>query len=262
VRVQNPAALIFNTDNPPADVDRALGFAGVYDESNKAIKAWHVTNNAQQVIKLIQNGMPIIEMGGEHKDAGELGPGLYMSAVPQLWMGRATKKWKFLEHLDPLQRQMLGDALGRIVLDQRQTGYITESEYTMANRDIGYFIAQDSAGHVIQLAGQPYNISFWKPEFLEPLGIKPGCAPEIVEFLVRGTFAGFDDTPRQQEIGDMVREGLDGCYLRGGLVAIAQLVVWVNGAIVGMHEKHQVKNPTEANRQLVALRKRYTRSRT
>jgi hypothetical protein len=230
----NPTDPLFDTSNPPPDPDRALGYAGVYNERRKAIRAWHVTNDAKQTIELIESGIPLLEMGGEHKDLRELGPGLYMSAVPQLWIGRATKKWEFLEHLNPMQRQVLADAIGTIVLGQRQTGYITEGEYEMANKDLGYFAGQGSVGHVLQLAGQPYNIGFWKPDFLKPLGIKPGPEPEVVEFLVQGIFAGFDNQPQTRDIKDAIKGGLSGCFLRGGLVNIAQMVVWRDDAIVGM----------------------------
>lgn len=233
-RLHNPTDPLFDTSNPPPDPDRALGYAGVYNERRKAIRAWHVTNDAKQTIELIESGIPLLEMGGEHRDLRELGPGLYMSAVPQLWIGRATKKWEFLEHLNPMQRQVLADALGEIVLGQRQTGYITEGEYEMANKDLGYFAEKGSVGHVLQLAGQPFNIGFWKPDFLKPLGIKPGPEPEVVEFLVQGIFAGFDNQPQTRDIKDTIKGGLSGCFLRGGLVNIAQMVVWRDDAIVGM----------------------------
>lgn len=230
----NPIAPLFDTANPPDDPDRALGYAGVYDDRRQAIKAWHITNDAERTMELIEGGMPLIEMGGENKELRELGPGLYMSAVPQLWMGRATKKWEFLEHLDEGQRLSLADALGRIVLEQRQTGYITESEYKRANRDLELYVDDANVGCVIQLAGQPHNIGFWKPDFLKPLGIKPGPEPEVIEFLIQGIFAGFDNQPQQKEIEGLIMDEFDGCFLRGGLVNIAQMVVWRNEAIVGM----------------------------
>ena len=232
--MKNPIATIFDTEHPPEGADRALGCAGVYDGRRRAIKAWHVTNDARRAMDVVESGVPLIEIGGPHKEFRELGPGLYMSAVPQLWVGRATDKWNFLEHLDFEQRQSLGDALGSTVLEQRQTGYITEYEYSRANKDIGYFVDHGSVGHIIQLAGQPYNISFWKPSFLKPLGIKPGKEPEIVEFHVQGIFAGFDDQPKPKEIEGLILDEFDGCFLRGGLVTVAQLVVWRNEAIVGM----------------------------
>lgn len=228
---KNPVAAIFDTDDPPADPDHALGFAGVYSERQRAIKAWHVTNDAQRAIRIVQSGMPLTEMG---HGLQELGPGFYMSAVPNIWIGRATSKWNFLEHLDEAQRLSLADALGPIVLEQRQTGYITESEYKRANRDLELFVDDANVGCVIQLAGQPHNISFWKPEFLKPLGIKPGKEPEIVEVLARGIFAGFSDQPREKEIEGLLQDGFDGCYLRGGLMTVAQMVVWRNEAIVGL----------------------------
>lgn len=232
--MKNPIAVIFDTDHPPAGADRALGCSAVYDERRKAIRSWHVTNDAARTMDMLASGVPLVEIGGAHKEFRELGPGLYMSAVPQLWMGRATDKWNFLEHLDYDQRQSLADALGKIILEQRQTQYITESEYERANKDLGYFADEGSVGHIIQVAGQPYNIGFWKPDFLKPLGIKPGKQPEIIEFLVKGYFVGFDNQPHPREIEGLLLDQFDGCFLRGGLVNVAQLVVWRNEAIVGM----------------------------
>jgi hypothetical protein len=233
-RLKNPIAMIFDTDHPPADPDRALSFSGVYDERRRAIKAWHVTNDARRIMEMVEAGMPLVEMGGEYKEQRELGPGLYMSAVPQLWMGRATKKWEFLEHLDHQQREVLALALGKVVLEQRQTGYITESEYKMANRDLEVFVEDGNNFGAIQVAGQPYNIAFWRPSFLTPLGIKPGPTPETVEFLVKGIFAVFDNQPRTSEIKGLLIDEFDGCCLRGGLMTVAQMVVWRNEAIAGM----------------------------
>jgi hypothetical protein len=230
-RGKNPVAIIFDTDEPPPAPDHVLAFAGVYDERRKAIKAWHVTNDAARTMAAVEDDVPLIEMGHMHQ---ELGPGLYMSAVPNIWMGRATSKWSFLEHLDDAQRQDLADALGTIVLEQRQTGYITESEYKRANRDLELFVDEANAPCVGQLAGQPYNIAFWKPDFLKPLGIKPGKEPELVEFLVQGIFAGFDDQPREKEIEGLIQDDFDGCFLRGGLMTVAQMVVWRKENIVGM----------------------------
>lgn len=231
---KNPIAFIFDTNHPPAAADHVLGLAAIYDDRARALKAWHVTNDARQTMDLFESGMPLVDLGGPHKEFRELGPGLYMSAVPQLWIGRATKKWSFLEHLNPVQRQALGDALGKVVLRQVQDHYITESEYERANRDLELFVEDANVGCVIQLAGQPYNISFWKPSFLEPLGIKPGAEPEVIEFLVQGIFAGFENQPRIKEIEGLLMDEFDGCYLRGGLVNIAQMVVWRNEAVVGM----------------------------
>jgi hypothetical protein len=231
LRRRNPAKIIFDTENPPSDADHDLGYAAVYVEIRGALRAWHVTNDAQKTIAMVKAGTPLHELGHAHQ---ELGPGLYMSAAPQLWIGRATGKWDFLERLDLDQRQRLADALGKVVLKQVQDQYITKSEYDMANSDLGHFVDMGGTGFVIQVAGQPYNIGFWRPEFLEPLGIEPGKPPEVVEFLVQGTFAGFDDQPQTAEIVKLMESKLDGCFLRSGLVNAPQMVVWRNKAIVGM----------------------------
>jgi len=232
---ENPAKGIFDTENPPAEADHALGYAAVYEEIRGALRAWHVTNDAKHTMAMVKAGTPLHELGRAHQ---ELGPGLYMSAVPHMWVGRATGKWDFLERLDLDQRQKLADALGKIILRQVQDGYITKNEYDRANQDLEHFTSTGGTGFVLQVADQPYNIGFWKPNFLEPLGIEPGEAPEIVEFLVKGVFAGFDNQPQTAEVVKLIESGLDGCFLRGGLVNVAQMVVWRNKAIVGMKREN------------------------
>jgi hypothetical protein len=229
--MKNPIHLIFDTDNPPPEPDRFLGFAAVYNERTKTMTAWHITNDADRTMKAVKDGTPLHEMGHAHQ---ELGVGLYMSAVPQLWMGRAHGKWSFLDTLTDDERDRLAMALAKMVLRQRQDGYITENEYKMANRDLDLFEKSGSPGAVIQLAGQPFNISFWKPSFLEPLDIKPGKEPEVIEFKLRGIFAGMDHHPSRDEIEALMIDEFDGAFLRGGLVTIAQMSVWRNEAIVGM----------------------------
>jgi hypothetical protein len=228
---KNPIAVIFDSDNPPDDPDGKLGYAAVYNERTKTMTSWHITNDAKRTMDAVKEGTPLSEMGHGHQ---ELGPGLYMSAVPQLWMGRATQKWSFLETLTDDERQNLTDVLATIVLHQRQDGYITENEYKMANRDLGHFVEIGGPGFVLQLAGQPFNISFWKPSFLKPLGIKPGKEPEIIEFTLRGIWAGVNSTPNRDEVEGFMLDEFDGCFLRGGLVAVAQMSVWRNEAIVQM----------------------------
>ena len=229
--MKNPIAAIFDTDNPLEDPDRALGYAAVYNYTKKALNAWHITSDAKRTMAAVKDGMPLHAMGHAHQ---EHGPGLYMSAVPQLWMGRAHEKWRFLETLTDDERQVLTDALATIVLRQRQDGYITENEYKMANRDLGHFVEIGGPGFVLQLAGQPFNISFWKKGFLEPLGIKPGREPEVIEFTLKGIWAVLDNIPNPNEIEGLVIDEYDGALLRGGLVTVAQMVVWRSEAIVGM----------------------------
>ncbi|MDD5703143.1 MAG: hypothetical protein PHU23_13985, partial [Dehalococcoidales bacterium] len=58
--------------------------------------ASHVTDNPQIVIEALKQGKSLDTTRGEGL-VGDMGTsGLYFSAVPQLWMGRARSKWTFL----------------------------------------------------------------------------------------------------------------------------------------------------------------------
>lgn len=234
VRRRNPAREptfdVFDTQNPGADPDTRLGYAAVYDGIRMVLRGWHVTNDAQKVMEALARGKPLIDFGDADD---ELGPGFYVSAVPHLWMGRSTQKWSFLERMADEDRSTLSMALNKILLRQVQDQYITEGEYKRATKGLDRFVesVKDSF-YAIELADQPYNISFWKPEFLEPLGLKTGKRPEVVEVELKGVFAGFTDMPARKQLTDIAMKGLSGIYLRGGLMTMAQMCVIRNEAIV------------------------------
>ncbi len=235
------AAKVFDTDAPPSDnTDKDLGYAVFYDEKAKVILGWHVTDNADRLVELLRTRPDLMKFGNEHD---ELGPGLYISGAPQLWMGRAVGKWDFLDKLEDTQRQTLSDALGKIVLNQRQTGYISEPEYETANKDLGRFV-QDPKTWIIYLADQPYNIPFWKKTFLDPLGVEQSRPPEVVEVTLRGKFAGFENMPGAARLEMARAQGLQGAFLESGFSTTAQMVVWDSGAIVSA-KKANLRSRTE-----------------
>ena len=230
---KNPMPFIFDTNTPLPDPENALGNAATYNERKKALVAWHVTSDAKRTMAAIKSGTPLIEMGHEHQ---ELGPGLYVSAIPQIWMGRAMEKWGFLESLTKDERSVLAAALALMILKQVQSGYIAEYEFERAGRRLDSFADTGNVGSVLDLAGQPYNIAFWEPSFLEPLGIEASKPPEVIEFTLKGTFLGFDNMPRRDELEMAASGGFSGVFLRSGLMTVAQLVVWDDGAVVGMRK--------------------------
>ena len=193
----------------------------------------HVTSDPAPVYKSLRSGTPLTETRAEGL-VGDLGTsGLYFSDAPQLWMGRARGKWEFLYTLSPGKKQELGKAVLE-ELERKAPGYLAQHEMDVARRDIGYFMSGDLGPEVIvSFAGQPYNVAFWKEEFLDKLGIKQRFTPIEIPVRVEGRFA---DVTRY--VGDkselaaqLRREGFDGMIHRGGMAELPQAVVWNNKAV-------------------------------
>jgi len=224
----NPIPVIFDTEDPPASPEHALGGAAIYDEATRTLRSWHVTDSPDKVAIALETEVPLTEFGDE---TDELSAGFYASAVPQLWIGRAVSKWDFLEELEPEQKVVLAEAL-RGAIDALPQGYITDWERTRAYRDVELFETRDLTSALMSLAGQPYNIRFWRSDFLEALGIEPGPPPVPVEIRVAGTFAGFTNIPKRTDLEEAKDLGLDGAYLKGGFFTVAQMVVWNDDALL------------------------------
>ena len=85
---------------------------------------------------------------------------------------------------------------------------------------------------MLELANQPYAIAFWRPSFLEPLGIEPGRPPSVVEVNVVGRLAELNRSmPPAKLLRTMRRSGLQGAFTRMGMGANAELVLWDSRAV-------------------------------
>ena len=196
---------------------------------------WHVTDNPQKVFDALKSGKQLT--ASYRKGVGkyaELGPGLYVSGVPHFWMNRSTGKWNFLKGLAPDQKQKLADAIrnsrtlkGIPMGDGTTFMNVSKYEVETANRYIDQWLATDNEGIIVMLAGQPYNIPFWQPDFLKPLGIEPSPAPKKVKITFSGKFADLsNNVANWPVIADCIRKGYDGGFNPGGMVSNPELCIW------------------------------------
>ena len=210
------------------EAQSVLGNAA-FVETPGRISTIHLTDNPEPVIEGLRGGRSI----SETREGGDIGPGLYASAAPQLWTGRSRNKWDFLQRLDQPKRQELADAIGKKLLQQRQDGYNTQAEFDYAMRDLDQWVETGLAPEpVADLATQPFNIAFWKPEFLDPLGIQAGKQPLEIPMELEGRFARLKRTPSPEEVEGLKQSGFDGAFFSGGISEPPQIVVWNNNAVV------------------------------
>lgn len=207
-----------------------LGSAA-YAENHKLV-AYHVTDDPSRVAAALKAGKKLTATYGPGRGRyNELGPGLYVSAAPNLWVARSVGKWDFLKRITPQEKKKLAAA---ILNDRNMKGnYLTVREKETVARDVRNFLDSSSpnaGSFIVGLAGQPYNIAFWRPEFLRPLGIEPAPQPEEVEVHIKGRFV---DLSRGygglQSWRPYLMAGYDGAFVKG---FDSQLVVWRNKAVV------------------------------
>jgi hypothetical protein len=243
---------VVDASDPEAD----FGHAANTTDQGYAV-SYHVTDDPSGVEQALVAG---VKVTAKHKGTfQDLGPGFYVSAAPQLWMGRARSKWEFLKRLDKRQRHRLAVAILRHP-HMRESGYLTKFEKGYVVRDLRSFVDSGYGDIIVGLAGQPYNIRFWEPEFLAPLGIEPGRQPTAVEVWFRGGYAELTRTPTSREFGRLWAFGFDGAFVKIGMIADPQLVIWKNAAILRFgdlrragptYERRASANPRGRGRRLL-----------
>ncbi len=194
--------------------------------------AVHVTDDPDRVLALLSGNMRLVAepVEADPRIDYEFGPGLYVSAVPHVWMGRSEGKWQFLQNLTEPQRWTLGEAILRH--PNARLGYLTETELTYVRRQVELLQQGHTAG-LRTLAEQPFNTATWKPIFLEPLGIAPGPQAHRVPIEFQGRFAELTGYPSRSLFLQLFEAGLDGAYSPGHLMGPdPQLVIWRASAIV------------------------------
>jgi len=213
--------------------ERAFGNAGYVEDGE--LLTYHVTDDPERVIRALERGLPIAETRDVGK-YGDIGPGLYVSATPQLWTGRARSKWDFLQDMSPSRRQRLADAIADDRALRPEERYVTSSEREYAHRILDEFVRDGKSWRMlVDLSGQPYNIRFWEPRFLKPLEISPGPQPQVIEVRLRGRFKellGNHGIIAPELVERLQEAGVDGIFERGGMMSTPQLVVWNNSAVV------------------------------
>ena len=195
------------------------------------VRGWHVTDDPKGLAEAVRRG-DIIDPKYEYR---ELGPGLYISAIPHYWASRSTDKWGFLKRMTKAERKMLAETLAKELVRLRGARYISESEADRALGSLDRWIDEPDEW-VAYIAAQPYNITFWKSDFLEPLGLgRLAEEPKVVEVRAVGRFVELNRTLYGTEWRRFARR-FDGAYLRQGMATDAQLVIWNPKAITFIGE--------------------------
>lgn len=223
---------IVDTDNVTEESQYLFNHAVV--AKDKKLIGWHVTDNPQKVLRAIQDGN--ISRSDEHS---ELGPGLYVSAIPHIWAVRSHEKWDFLKRLTDSDRRKI---VSHILSDRKMTekGYLSQGEKDNLIRDLNHWL-EDPEHHeyaVLWASGQPYNFPVWKPEFLSPLGIEAGTHPSTIRVELRGQFVDMSGAwGHEDRWKPWMDKGLSGAFIKGGFSGESQLVVWQARAITLAREE-------------------------
>jgi len=229
---------VVDTRNPNRDDSYTLGNAAVL--RGDRLIGWHITDDSSVIRSLKKKSGSVIKSYGPRGGRAELGPGLYVSAVPHLWSGRSTDKWGFLSKLSKEDLNKLTDQL---LKDLRNSGRIADFELERAERDINY-VRQGvmSASSLVLLAGQPYVIPFWKDSYLSKIGLKASKSPTIVEVEFVGKYARISTSKASHStLRTLRRGGFDGAFISDGFVGVPQLVIWNTKAIkkIGPDEEYK-----------------------
>ena len=238
---------IVDTDALEDRDQRILGHAAVVGGDH--LIAWHVTSDPARVIRIVRKKADLEQAYGAHGKTAELGAGLYLSAVPQLWTGRAMGKWAFLKALSSVDLLRLIEALRAELRSKRREhggeyNMISPNEYERGIRDIGYVSNGTYDPDVLVfLAGQPYSIPFWRDDWLKNVGLRQPAAPASVEFHFRGRFAAVDTAgawPGAVRALKRIRPLIHGAFLSGGYTDTGQIVIWDARSISSMGAPRQV----------------------
>ena len=212
-----------------------LSGAGPIDDQG-VLTSWHVTDHPHQVLYQLRRHGRIVAGYGPRGQSAELGPGLYFSDAPQLWVGRARNKWDFLTALSDAQLQRLCHRLRQQIMEQRQTRYITESERDSALRTLDNVEHDRYFAPLVRLADQPYNIRFWQPQYLAALHIPAGSQPQVIEAQLVGTFADLTGShPDPKLLRALRHAGVAGAFIRHGMAEVGQMVLWEPRAVIDAH---------------------------
>jgi hypothetical protein len=221
---------LFDTRAHPG---RDLNGAGYIDDQG-VLTTWHITDHPDQVLRLLHRHGRIVAAYGPRGQHAELGPGLYFSDRPRMWISRARSKWDFLAPLTDAQLATLCQALDRRITKEVYDGYITPSEGVQAQRTIAQAWNNPAARNVLViLCDQPFNVHFWKADFLRPLGLQPSPTPTMIEAQLVGVFAELTRAwPDPKLLRALRRDGVAGAFIPMGMGSDGQLVLWEPRAVI------------------------------
>lgn len=203
-----------------------------------ALTTYHVTDAPEKAIRLLRKRTNVVAAYGAKGAHAELGPGFYVSGIPEFWIARATDKWSFLNRVTPAQRDRLAEALEGDVEQLRERGRVSKSEYEYARRILrGVQDGTYDTEILTTLASQPYSLQFWREAWLANVGIKASPPPRLLEVNIVGRFAELRHSrPSAALLRVLRRAGLQGAYTRASMGANGELVLWDAKAVRRVRE--------------------------
>lgn len=204
-----------------------------YRNGDGTMTTYHVTDRPDDVMRFLRRKGRVMAAYGEKGRTSELGPGFYTSGNPNVWLSRSTGKWSFLPRLSGPPLERLLHALEKEILERRG---LTESERANALRDISYVRAGHyDAGVLTSLAASPYGVAFWRPEYLEKVGVQGAKEPAVLELRIRGKFAELSRSYADKSLlRNLRRMGLQGAFTRSSMATNPEMVIWDPRAIVSV----------------------------
>ena len=198
------------------------------------IVSWHVSDDVSGLKQALSKGVSLMKAGGK---SGDLGAGLYVSAIPHVWANRSADKWAFLSKLTKSQLSKLTDKLNA---EMQKDTRLSANEKATASRTISYVKAGDyDVYSLLNFAGQQYGFKFWRPKWLSSIGITNDSKPMAVEVHLKGKFAEL--TRPSKDHRSLRRAGVSGAFIPTGFSSDAQMVVWNAKAVTYVGEPEEVK---------------------
>jgi hypothetical protein len=212
---------VFDTRVPARQLP---GFA---DAGGGAQVAYHVTDDPDRLLRAVARRVDVVAAYGPRGQYAELGPGLYLTHVPNFWTSRSQKKWAFLD-APPRGPGRLLAALRAEVAELVRTRYVSASEAEYVERIMDAVASGTySPSMLTELSVQPYNVEFWRAPFLRKAGLTPTAPPRVLEVAFAGSFARLDAaSPGPTTLRTLRRAGLQGVFTDMGFSTNPELVLW------------------------------------
>jgi len=225
---------VINTNTLAADANDMLGGAAIARDGS--ITGWHVTSQPDVLLSDIVKG----RIFDDAHAMRELGPGLYVSAVPRYWLGRAGKTGEVLLNLTKRERTTLAKGVIADVRRLTSTGYITRRESDQAHRMVSSFMQGNNESMVI-VAGQPWNVPMGDQSWLESHGLGHRYLDSVmVEIQAKGRFVEVSRSLRGNEWKRLART-FDGAIKRNTMTTNPEAVIWNVDAITHVGSPESVR---------------------